>query len=109
VACPSRWLIVWLTACSCALAACGSAKHAPPPPRLPHALAQRLAVEADAVARRPHAPRLVLRLQRDVTRAINAGRVPAALQEELQSAANGVVDRPARARAFAAWLRRNSR
>ena len=103
MACPRRWLLVSLTACSCALAGCGSAKRTPPTPRLPHALAQRLAQEADAVRTRT----LALRLQRDVIAAINAGRVPAALQEELQSRANAVVDRPSRARAFAAWLRRN--
>jgi hypothetical protein len=50
-----------------------------------------------------------LRLQLDVIAAINGGRVPAALQEELQGRANAVVDRPARAPAFAAWLRRSSR
>jgi hypothetical protein len=103
VACPRRWLIVSLTACS--LAGCGEAKHvvAPPPPRLPAALAQRLAGDADAV----HTRRAALRLQRHVIAAINTGRVPAALQEELQSRANAVAERPSRARSFAAWLRRH--
>jgi hypothetical protein len=105
VACPRRWLIVSLTACSCAVAGCGSAERAAPPPRLPHELAQRLAHEADALRTR----KLALRLQREVVAAINAGRVPAALQEELQSRANAVVDRPSRARAFAAWLRAHAR
>ena len=98
-----RWLIVSLTACS--LAGCGHAKRAaPPPPRLPPGLAQRLAREADAVNTRREA----LRLQLDVIAAINAGRVPAALQEELQSRANAVAERPSRARSFAAWLRARS-
>jgi hypothetical protein len=102
VGCRSRWLLVSLTACSCALAGCGSAKRDAPPPRLPPALAQRLAREADGVRTRE----LAVRLQLDVVAAINAGRVPAPLQEELQSRANAVVDRPSRARTFAAWLRR---
>jgi hypothetical protein len=100
VACPRRWLIVSLTACSLALAGCGETKHAAPP-RLPHPLAQRLAREADAV----QTPRAALRLQRHVIAAINAGLVPAALQEELQSRANAVAAHPSRGRAFAAWLR----
>jgi hypothetical protein len=62
-----------------------------------------LAREADAV----HTRKAALRLQRDVIAAINAGRVPAALQEELQSRANAVAERPSRARSFAAWLRRH--
>jgi hypothetical protein len=100
VASPRRWLIVSLTACS--LAGCGHAKqHSAPPPRLPPALAHRLAHEADAV----HTRRAALHLQRDVIAAINGGHVPAALQEELQSRANGVAVRPSRARSFAAWLR----
>jgi hypothetical protein len=101
VASPRRWLIVSLTACS--LAGCGHAKHAAPPPRLPAALAHRLAGEADAV----HTRRAALRLQRRVIAAINAGRVPTALQEELSSRANGVAEQPSRARTFAAWLRRH--
>jgi hypothetical protein len=100
---PRRWLLVWLTACSCALAGCGSAERKAPPPRLPEALAQRLAREADGVRTQKHA----LRLQRHVIAAINSGRVPGELQEELQSRANAVVDRPSRARSFAAWLRRS--
>jgi hypothetical protein len=100
VASPRRWLIVSLTACS--LAGCGHAKHAAPPPRLPPALAHRLAREAAAV----HTRRAALRLQSHVILAINAGLVPAALQEELQSRANAVAERPSRAGSFAAWLRR---
>jgi hypothetical protein len=99
VASPRRWLIVSLTACS--LAGCGHAKHAAPPPRLPPALSHRLAREADAV----HTRRAALRLQGHVILAINAGLVSGALQEELQSRANGVAERPSRARSFAAWLR----
>ena len=98
---PRRWLIVSLAACSCALAGCGEAKRAAPPPRLPRPLAQRLAREADAVRTR----KLALRLQLHVVAAINAGRVPAALQEELQSRANAVAAQPSKADAFAAWLR----
>ena len=104
MASPRRWLLVSLTACSCALAGCGSAERAAPPPRLPHAFAQRLAREADAVRTR----KLAISLQSHVIAAINSGRVPGQLQEELQSRANAVVDRPARAPAFAAWLRRSS-
>ena len=99
--CPRRWLIVSLTACS--LAGCGQTKRAEPPPRLPAALAQRLAAEADAV----HTGKAALRLQREVIAAINAGRVPAAFQEELQSRANAVAEQPSRARSFSAWLRRH--
>jgi hypothetical protein len=99
VASRRHWLIVSLTACS--LAGCGEAKRTVPPPRLPPALAQQLAREAGAV----HTRRAALRLQREVIAAINAGRVPAALQEELQSHANAVAERPIRARSFAAWLR----
>jgi hypothetical protein len=102
VASPRRWLIVSLTACS--LAGCGQAKHAAPPPtRLPAVVAHRLAREADAV----HTRRAALRLQNHVILAINAGLVPAALQEELQSRANTVAERPSQARSFAAWLRRH--
>ena len=100
MASPRRWLIVSLTAYS--LAGCGHAKHAAPP-QLPRPLAQRLAQEADTVNTRSEA----LRLQRRVIAAINAGRVPAALQEELQSRANGVAEQPSRAGTFAAWLRRH--
>ena len=100
MACPRRWLIVSLTACS--LAGCGEAKHAEPP-HLPRPLARQLAHEADAVNTRSEA----LRLQRRVIVAINARRVPTALQEELQSRANAVAERPSRARSFAAWLRRH--
>ena len=99
MASPRRWLIVSLTACS--LAGCGHAKDAAPPPRLPPALSHRLAREADTV----HTRRAALRLQGHVILAINAGLVPAPLQEELQSRANGVAERPSRARSFAAWLR----
>jgi hypothetical protein len=70
---------------------------------LPPALAQRLAREADAV----HTSKAARRLQRHVVAAINAGRVPAALQEELQSRANAVAEQPSKARAFASWLRAN--
>ena len=101
MACPRRWLIVSLTACS--LAGCGATKHAAPLPRLPRPLAQRLAREADAVRTR----KVALRLQLHVVAAINAGRVQAALQEELQSRANAVAEQPSRAHAFAAWLRAN--
>ena len=100
MASPRRWLIVSLTACS--LAGCGQAKHAEPP-HLPRPLAIQLAREADAVQTRKAA----LRLQRHVIAAINARRIPAALQEELQSRANAVAEQPSRARSFAAWLRRH--
>jgi hypothetical protein len=101
VVCPRRWLIVSLTACS--LAGCGQAEHTAPSPRLPQLLAHRLAREADAV----HTRRAALRLQSHVILAINAGLVPAPLQEELQSRANAVAEQPSRARSFSAWLRRH--
>jgi hypothetical protein len=62
------------------------------------------------------------RLRRDAVAEVNAGRVPAALQEELVSGANAVAgaecprkpaqdserDAAAEARRLAAWLRRYS-
>ena len=98
-ACPRRWLIVSLTACSCALlgAGCASTRRAAPGPRLPHALAQRLAGEADSVAASYRAgdlcgaKRQAARLRGDVTRAINARHVPAPFQEEMQGAATSLV------------------
>ena len=97
--CPRRWLIVLLTACSF-VAGCGStARQAAPSPQLPRTLAQRLAHEADVVAARwqagdrSGAQRLAARLQREAIRAINDGRVPPTLQEELQGGANAVASR----------------
>ena len=49
-----RWPSAWLAGCSCAalLAGCGGHEAAPPPkpPRIPPAVAQQLAADADAVA-----------------------------------------------------------
>ena len=49
-----RWPSAWLAGCSCAalLAGCGGHAAAPPPkpPRIPPAVAQQLAADADAVA-----------------------------------------------------------
>jgi hypothetical protein len=48
----SAWLTVSSGALAALLAGCGGGKQAAPiPPKLPHALGQRLASEADAVAR----------------------------------------------------------
>ena len=49
-----RWPSAWLAGCSCAalLAGCGGHEAAPPPkpPRIPPAVAQQLAADADGVA-----------------------------------------------------------
>ena len=100
-ACPSRWLLVSLTACSCALVAagCGSSHRAAAGPRLPRPVAQRLAADASEVASRLRdsnhcaAYRSALRLRRETTQAINRGQVPGPFQEDLLSAANSLVAR----------------
>jgi hypothetical protein len=80
-----------------ALAGCGESRRAEP--RLPAPLAADLATYADdvaalAAAGDPCAAReQALALQRATIAAINAHRVPAALQEPLQSAANDLLQR----------------
>jgi hypothetical protein len=66
---------------------------------LPQALAQQLAAESDEVARSLAAGNgcaarsAAIRLRRQTIQAINAGHVPAAFQERLQSAANDLAGR----------------
>lgn len=80
-----------------ALAGCGESRRAEP--HLPAPLAADLATYADdvaalAAAGDPCAAReQALALQRATIAAINAHRVPAALQEPLQSAANDLLQR----------------
>jgi hypothetical protein len=86
-----------------ALAGCGGghARHATPPPapKLPRALADRLAARSDDVARKLDAGdscgalTAARDLQQQTIGAINARQVPAALQEPLLGAANALVVR----------------
>ena len=95
--CRIRWRIGLVTASSALLAAgCGgSANHRvkPPPPRIPAAVAQLLAADADAVAVRSgcSARPAALKLQTDVLDSIE--RIPQRYREQLQSAANGLAFR----------------
>ncbi|HJQ75408.1 MAG TPA: hypothetical protein VJ814_10990 [Gaiellaceae bacterium] len=89
---------VWLAVSSVALlAGCGSSTPTrtttKPPPRIPSAVAQQLAADADAVAsaqgcaaRAPAA-----KLRADVINAV--ARIPERYREQLMSAANDVVSR----------------
>jgi hypothetical protein len=84
-----------------ALAGCGGAKQhaAPPQPKLPAALAQQLAAQSDAVAAKLDAGdgcgalAAAQSLQQLTIAAINAHRVPAALQETLSAAVNDLPGR----------------
>ena len=84
-----------------AFAGCGEAREprAAPQPRLPASLAADLAAYADdiadaAAAGNPCGAReQAVTLQRTTVAAINAGRVPPALQEPLSSAVNNLVHR----------------
>jgi hypothetical protein len=101
--CPIRWPTAWLSACSCAalLAGCGGEEQArEPAPRLPQALAEGLAAEADAVAARLDAgdpcgaAALAAALQQRPIEALNRpGAVPDALKDDLGSGVADVVDR----------------
>jgi hypothetical protein len=98
-----RWLSASAAASSCAflLAGCGGdgAKQATPPrprpPRIPAAVAQRLAAEADLIAAaKPGsctARAAAARLQVEAIRTIQ--QVPKRYQEPLMSAANDLVSR----------------
>ena len=87
--------------CAFVAGGCGSEtrRSAPPPPRLPAALAADLASHSDDVARLLDASDgcgaldAAKALQRRAIAAINAGRVPARLQEPLSTAANDLVFR----------------
>jgi len=91
-----RWPSAWLAASSAALLLAGCGSHnatAPKPPRIPSALAGRLAREADAVAAAPgcSAHDAAVRLQQDVIGQIS--RIPTRYREQLMSAANELVSR----------------
>ncbi|HET7145679.1 MAG TPA: hypothetical protein VFI10_00675 [Gaiellaceae bacterium] len=89
-----------VAAAALALAACGSSapeQSAPKPPRLPHALAQAWARDADGVAAALAAGDgctardRARALQQDVIDAVNTGRVPRRLLEPLTSGVNQVA------------------
>jgi hypothetical protein len=91
-----------LLACALAVAGCGSGsdkRAAPPPPRLPSALASQLAHASDSVAAALDAGdgcsalTLARALQRQTIAAINARQVAAPLQEPLLAAVNDLVGR----------------
>ncbi len=96
-----RSLSVWLTACSCALvlAGCGGQAKTATQPKLPRALARQLATQSNAVASSLAANQSCTALaqaqalQQATIAAINAHRVPAALQKQLQSTATDLVQR----------------
>jgi hypothetical protein len=99
-----RWRSASVTAFSCALllAGCGGGnanqtKPSPRPPRIPADVAQRLAAEADLIARAQPgsctARAAAARLQAGALEAIQSHRVPPRYQEPLMSAANGLVAR----------------
>jgi hypothetical protein len=99
-----RWPSASVTAFSCALllAGCGGGnanqtKPRPRPPRIPADVAQRLAAEADLIARAQPgsctARAAAARLQAEALEAIQSHRVPPRYQEPLMSAANGLVAR----------------
>jgi hypothetical protein len=95
------WSFAPLLAATGLVAGCGGAaqRAAPPPPRLPRALAHTLAARSDEVAARLAAGdscgalASARALQQETIAAINAGRVPGALQEPLAGAAARVVSR----------------
>lgn len=82
-----------------AFAGCGEESAEPPTPRLPAALARDLAERSDAVAASLatgddcNAREQAEELHRTLIDAINEGRVPAELQEELSGAANALAAR----------------
>jgi hypothetical protein len=92
-----RWPSAWLAACSVALATAGCGEHAaappPKPPRIPAAVAQRLAADAEAVAASSgcSARGAATRLQNDTIAAIS--QVPPRYREQLMSAANDLAGR----------------
>ena len=91
-----RWRSAWLAVSSAILVAgCGSSapKRSTPPPRIPAALAHRLAADADAVASAQGcgARNPAVKLQTDVINSVR--RIPQRYREQLMSAANDVVSR----------------
>jgi len=107
-----RSLAVSLTVCSALLAGCGSNGG----PKLAHAdgtsliaVAHRIATEAA-----PGRARDIPHLRERAIALVNAGKVPADLQEPLLSAVNALGASPSQtptqqARDLEAWLRRHSR
>ena len=93
--------IALVLAVAALVAGCGGGKYrtAPPPPKLPASLAEQLAAQSDDVAGRLDAGdgcgalASARELRRLTIAAINAGRVPAALQEQLSAAANDLTVR----------------
>ena len=92
---------VWLTACSCALVlvGCGGQVKTAAQPKLPRDVAHQLATQSNAVASSLAANQSCAALaqaqalQQATIAAINAHRVPGALQEQLQSTATDLVER----------------
>jgi hypothetical protein len=90
-----------LLALAALVTGCGGHAHraAPPQPKLPAQLARQLAERSDAVAAKLDAGdgcgalAEARRLQQQAIAAINAGRVPARLQEPLSTAANDLTVR----------------
>jgi hypothetical protein len=121
-----RWPSAWLAACSCAVfvAACGGNSSGPTLPQSYAATAQAQAHRAAELlegGRTCMATRIVLGLQRETIRALNAHRIPGPLQEELLAHVNDLVDvvrcgppveatpsPAARARRLVTWLRDHS-
>lgn len=99
-----RWRTASVTAFSCALllAGCGggNANHTKPrprPPRIPADVAQRLAAEADLIARAQPgsctARTAATLLRAETLEAIQSHRLPPRYQEPLMSAVNGLEAR----------------
>jgi hypothetical protein len=92
-----RWQSAWLVACSVVLlAGCGGSStksKSPPAPRIPAAVAQQLAADADAVAALSGcaAYEATVKFRSDVIASVS--RIPARYQEPLASAANDLSTR----------------
>jgi hypothetical protein len=97
----SRRLGVLVVAATVAGAGCGGhvQRSTRPRPQLPHTIAVQLAAISDDVARKLEAGdncaalAAARTLQQETIRAINSGRVPARLQETLQSTATDLAGR----------------
>jgi hypothetical protein len=91
-----RWQSAWLVASSVVLlAGCGSSTTPPkqPPPKIPAAVAQRLAGDADAIAAKAGCAGhgAATKLLADLT--ANISQIPARYQEPLTTAANDLAAR----------------